>query len=96
MPLLLFQHFLSTADFRPEVSAHGAPDERDSRTQSSVWEVPLFFVSGTEKAKTGVSDVERKAGSLLLHYTLFWRACRMSIDLLAPQDARRFSFLSSL
>lgn len=60
--------------------------------------MPLFFVSGTEKAKTGVSDVERKAGSLLLllHYTLFWRACRMSIDLLAPQDARRFSFLSSL
>jgi len=36
-----------------------------------------------QKAKTGVSDVERKAGSLLLlHYTLFWRACRMSIDFL--------------
>ena len=52
----------------------------------------LVLLHLAQKAKTGVSDVERKAGSLLLllHYTLFWRACRMSIDLFCPQDARRF------
>lgn len=46
-----------------------------------------------QKAKTGVSDVERKAGSLLLlHYTLFV-ACMSYVDRpFAPQDARRFSF----
>ena len=45
------------------------------------------------KPKTGVSDVERKAGSLLLlHYTLFV-ACMSYVDRpFAPQDARRFSF----
>jgi len=45
------------------------------------------------KPKTGVSDVERKAGSLLLllHYTLFGVhvVCRSTFR---PQDARRFSF----
>jgi len=56
----------------------------------------LVLLHLAQKAKTGVSDVERKAGSLLLllHYTLFWRACRMSIDFFVPWDARRFfSFL---
>lgn len=85
MPLLLFVfNIFSTAEIPVwEFLAHGAPDEGTAGPRAQYGKCPCFLHLA-QKAKTGVSDVERKAGSLLLllHYTLFWRACRMSIDFL--------------